>query len=88
MNKEELEYIKQCVNSKDFCGMLMTKDKIELLLNETERLNNIINELEEYLEKEWLEWKDVEDSVVKHEAQAYKNILDKLKELKENKWLY
>ena len=54
-------------------------------LREIERLNNIIDELERYLEQEWLEWKDVEDSVVKHEAQAYKDILDKLKELKERK---
>lgn len=51
---------------------------------DNERLNNIIDELESYLEQQYLEWKDCETDV-KFMAHEDKAILDKLKELKEGK---
>ena len=49
-----------------------------LLINEIERLNNIINEFEKYIKSEIPEEEFVN-------SEWYVNILDKLKELKENK---
>lgn len=49
---------------------------------EIERLNNIINELESYLEQQWLEWKDNSSDEISAMANEDKCILDKLKELK------
>lgn len=55
------------------------------LLNEIERLNNIINELEKYL-KEIMESYGYENDITDRiEKIAVKNILNKLKELKEGK---
>lgn len=52
------------------------------LLNEIERLNNIINELEKYL-KEIMESYGYENDITDRiEKIAVKNILNKLKELK------
>ena len=48
------------------------------------KLNNIINELEKYLEQQWLEWKDEYNFEVYSMAKEDKVILDKLKELKES----
>ena len=51
---------------------------------EIDRLNNIINELESYLEQQWLEWKgDYDDGIVAMAIED-KNVLDKLKALKED----
>ena len=47
------------------------------------RLNNIINELESYLEQQWLEWQDASDLWIKAQVQEDRIVLDKLKELKE-----
>lgn len=49
------------------------------------RLNNILNELESYLEQQWLEWKDSYNEEIVAMANEDKAILDKLKELKEGK---
>ena len=49
------------------------------------RLNNIINELESYLNQEILEWQDVDNIQTKSRVEEDQFILDKLKELKENK---
>ena len=49
---------------------------------EIERLNNIINELERYLEQQWLEWKDNSNDEIVAMANEDKCILDKLRELK------
>jgi len=55
------------------------------LLDENNRLKNIIDELESYLEQQWLEWKgDYDDGIVAMAIED-KNVLDKLKALKENK---
>ena len=55
------------------------------IIKELERLNNIINELESYLEQQWLEWKDDCDEGIVAMANEDKTVLDKLKTLKENK---
>lgn len=49
------------------------------LLNEINRLNNIINELEKYIGQEWYCFDN--ESI---EFEVSKNILEKLKELKES----
>ena len=43
---------------------------------------DIINELESYLEQQWLEWKDDYDDGIVAMANEDKSVLDKLKELK------
>ena len=50
---------------------------------EINRLNNIINKLESYLEQQWLEWKDDCDDGIVAMANEDKTVLDKLKALKE-----
>lgn len=55
------------------------KEELELI-EEIDRLNNIINRLEEYIGNEYYSFDN--ESV---EFDVAKNILDKLKELKENK---
>ena len=66
------------------CDRVESQKYIVRANNEIERLNNIINELESYLEQQYLEWKDCETDV-KFMAHEDKAILDKLKELKEGK---
>lgn len=51
---------------------------------EIDRLNNIINELENHLNQEILEWDYNSDDWIKAQVQEDKIILNKLKELKEN----
>lgn len=46
------------------------------------RLRSIINELEKYLEQQWLEWKDDSNDEIVAMANEDKCILDKLQELK------
>lgn len=63
--------------------LLYNESYNEFLLNENQRLNNIIEELEKWL-------KIVENNTVMNEIElaycnAYGNCLDKLKELKEGK---
>lgn len=76
----------------------MSKDKIEVNMNiydipivdeelekanaETERLNNIINEIEHHLYQEWLEWKDSDCESIYSRAGEDKAIYDYLQELK------
>lgn len=60
-------------------------DRLEEKDKEIERLNNILNELESYLEQQWLEWKDSYNDEIVAMANEDKAILDKLKELKEGK---
>ena len=50
---------------------------------EIDRLNNVINKLESYLEQQWLEWKDDSDDGIVAMANEDKTVLDKLKALKE-----
>ena len=45
---------------------------------------DIINELESYLEQQWLDWKDDYDDGIVAMANEDKTVLDKLKALKEN----
>ena len=52
------------------------------LLEEIERLNNIINELEHHLYQEWLEWKDSDCESIYSRAGEDKAIYDYLQELK------
>ena len=58
-------------------------DRLEEKDKEIERLKNIINELEEYLNQEIIEWQDVSDLWIKAQVQEDRIVLDKLKELKE-----
>lgn len=92
-----LNYMKQYVENKyehDSEPMLNWKD-LKLILDEIERLNNIINELEKWLENEIKRIEELQNSVkskVKPYGEeynnytliigAYDNVLDKLQELK------
>ena len=68
-----------------------TQMKCEIYEKEIERLNNIIDELEKYVNSKIIYLKDSneldEDTILYclHKRDVYKEILDKLKELKENK---
>ena len=53
-----------------------------MLLEEIERLNNVINELEHHLYQEWLEWKDSDCESIYSRAGEDKAIYDYLQELK------
>lgn len=55
------------------------------LFDELERLNNIIDELESNLYKEWLEWKDSDCESIYVRAFEDKAIYDYLQELKGDK---
>lgn len=87
-NFYSLENIKETLEScKDFLDgeeVYYHIGALRYAYEEIERLNNIINELESYLEQQYLEWKDCETDV-KFMAHEDKAILDKLKELKEGK---
>ena len=78
------------MNKEEFIGKLQLlyvgdKRASEEIISEYDRLNNIINELESYLEQQWLEWKDDCDDGIVAMANEDKTVLDKLKALKENK---
>ena len=82
-----LNYMKQYVENiyeHDSEPMLNYKD-VELVLNEIERLNNIINELEKFLNEVMESYGYETDITDRVEKITIKNILRKLKELKENK---
>jgi len=87
MSEERLEIIKENVYMRSEIAKnsrigIDTSLREELeLLKEIERLNNIINELEKYLEEEskYDEYVDV------FYREHMGNVLDKLKELKEEK---
>ena len=84
MSEERIQEIKDSINFQyelivskgiDKSALLFTDEEQELL-EEVERLNNIINELEKWLSYEWYEMsKDINPE----------EVLDKLKELKEGK---
>jgi len=80
INVEELRQVIEAFNKIPDYNILikdnLKKDK------EIERLNNIIDELEKYLEQQWLEWKDDSNDEIVAMAKEDKIILDKLKELK------
>lgn len=59
----------------DYDDLLFEKD------NEIERLNNILNELKEYLKLEIAEWQDVDNISTRARVEEDKDILDKIKEL-------
>ena len=77
---------KSQIQSKIFKNI---NEKIGLALNSAEnkvdRLNNIINELEEIINYEIQEWKDTDDELMKARVQEDKHILEVIEELKENK---
>lgn len=80
LNAEQMEYlceIDQEVNLKDL--------KIQRLNEENKGLNNIINELEKYINKMIKEDSKYNDVASRYGVLNCKNILDKLKELKEGK---
>ena len=87
---DQLGNLSQQINEKDKEIERLNKDldtAIEICNNrqkEIVKLNNIINELEKYLEQQWLEWKDEYNFEVYSMAKEDKVILDKLKELKES----
>lgn len=59
--------------------------KYEDAVADYEEQKYIINELESYLEQQWLEWKDSYNDEIVAMANEDKAILDKLKELKAGK---
>lgn len=82
--KEQQDFIKQCGEHFEILTggrkHSKTKQVIEDMQQEIDRLNNIINELEKYIEKGINNCKMFPTAEM-----AYQLILDKLKELKENK---
>lgn len=70
------------LNNIDFDKQEEVYDTVEYLYNEIDRLNNIINELERYLEQEIQEWQDVDEQATKAMVQEDKIILNILKELR------
>ena len=84
MSEERLQEIKDSVNFQreillaHNMGTLCVDEEQELI-EEIERLNNIIDELEKFIDYQinCNEYNSIE------EEYAYKNVLDKLKELKE-----
>lgn len=58
---------------------------IDEIISEYDRLNNIINGLEEIINYEIQEWKDTDDELMKARVQEDKHILEVIEELKENK---
>ena len=76
------------MNKEEFIGKLQMvyvgdKRASEEIISEYDRLNNIINELEKYLNQEIIEWQDVSDLWTKAQVQEDRIVLNKLKELKE-----
>ena len=71
----KLYYTEQFV--KELSQESIEKDK------EIDRLNNIINELEKYLNQEIIEWQYASDLWTKAQVQEDRIVLNKLKELKE-----
>ena len=76
--------------AKLVCETANLKKRINDLLKENtewklenNRLNNIINELEKYLNQEIIEWQDASDLWTKAQVQEDRIVLNKLKELKE-----
>ena len=84
MNKGIIKCLKNSISEKgNYCYSLPV-ETTKAVIKELNRLNNIINELESYLEQQWLEWKDDYDDGIVAMANEDKTVLDKLKELKEN----
>ena len=72
--KKQLEFY------KDLSEQLQRENKkIKKQLQEIHKLNNVINELEKWLNNQTM-------ISLKYEIGYYKEVLDKLKELKENKY--
>lgn len=72
--KKQLEFY------KDLSEQLQRENKkIKKQLEEINKLNNVINELEKWLNNQTM-------ISLKYEIGYYKEVLDKLKELKENKY--
>ena len=63
--------------------VLEEAEKCEEYKKEIDRLNNIINELEEIINYEIQEWKDTDDELMKARVQEDKHILEVIEELKE-----
>ena len=84
MNKEEYEIInaptigRAILNNKTKKIYYSEFEIIEEKNKEIDKLNNVINELEKWLNNQTM-------ISLKYETGYYKEVLDKLKELKENK---
>lgn len=63
----------------DLNGLLKENQELKKQLEEINKLNNVINELEKWLNNQTM-------ISLKYEIGYYKEVLDKLKELKENKY--
>ena len=61
-----------------------TEDYVKFLLQEIERLNNIINELEKYLHGRYNEWISSKNKITRESACEDYLILEYMKYLKEN----
>ena len=87
MSEERLQEIKDSVNFQKEILLAhnmetLCVDEEQELIEEIERLNNIINELEHHLYQEWLEWKDSDCESIYSRAGEDKVIYDYLQELK------
>lgn len=91
MSEDRLEIIKENVYMRSEIAKISRigidtslKEELELI-EEIDRLNNIINGLEKHLNQEIIEWQDDTNDWIKAQVQEDRVILIKLKELKENK---
>ena len=90
MSEERLELIKENVYMRSEIAKISRigidsslKEELELI-EEIDRLNNIINGLEKHLNQEIIEWQDANDLWTKAQVQEDRVVLNKLKELKDS----
>lgn len=90
MSEERLELIKENVYMRSEIATISgigiessLKEELELI-EEIDRLNNIINGLEKHLNQEIIEWQDANDLWTKAQVQEDRVVLNKLKELKDS----
>lgn len=78
-NEEDAYSINRYLSLKDFNYISNKYQELKKQLEEINKLNNVINELEKWLNNQTM-------ISLKYEIGYYKEVLDKLKELKENKY--
>ena len=84
MNKGIIKCLKNSIGEKgNYCYSLPV-ETTKAVIKELNRLNNIIDELEEIINYEIQEWKDTDDELMKARVQEDKHILEVIEELKEN----
>lgn len=86
--QQEKQQLKKAYDKEKYLADKLTKQltdeykNTEIQYKLKNEYKNIIDELEQYLEKEINDWNDVEDTLIRGMVQEDKNILNKIKELK------